>query len=108
MTLDNVKELSEHLQLDKQEYIQNCKDALTTINEKPDMKYSIENGSFVWKKLVDEDSGISVKLGSVRVVPTNFAETIQGIVGVNLTTIKNLQEINDSLNDKIKQLESSK
>lgn len=99
MTPENIKRMSSQLQLDNKTYLNNCKDALTTNDGKPGISYMVENGSFVWKKLVDEDAGIQVKMGAVPVQPSNFVETIQKIVDIALNTNKNLQKEINNLNE---------
>ena len=92
MTPENIKQTCKRLQQDSETYLKDCKDILTVNDGKPGIKYMVEDGSFVWKKLVDEDAGIHVKMGAVPVQPSSFVETIQKIVDVSLNTNKHLQK----------------
>lgn len=71
-------------------YLEVCRVALS--EGSPDMVYAIESGSFVWKKVLDADTGMKIKLGAIPVVNTNFAETIQNMLGVAITANQRLKQ----------------
>ncbi|EEB13027.1 conserved hypothetical protein [Pediculus humanus corporis] len=69
-----------------------CKEILTTHNGYPKISYMVQNGCFVWKKIIDEDSGIKLKIGSVKLLPANFEETVQKCLTVALNSNDKLKK----------------
>jgi len=87
-----MNEFGKQLGMDDEGYIKECKAALTSSGGMPGIVYSVENGSFVWKQILDEDTGIKVKRGAVPLEPKNFVETIQRMMSVSLESNKTLAD----------------
>ena len=77
MTESEINSTSNELNIKTNDYFNQCKEILTTHNGYPKISYMVQNGCFVWKKIIDEDSGIKLKIGSVKLLPANFEETVQ-------------------------------
>lgn len=96
MSKSEIKNISEQLEMPFDEYLKQCKEALTTHNGQKGIVYAVENGGFTWKKIMDEDSGIKVKMGTVSLEPVSFVDTIQNMVTVALNCNNKLQmELNE-------------
>ncbi|KAL0270386.1 UNVERIFIED_CONTAM: hypothetical protein PYX00_007813 [Menopon gallinae] len=90
MTAENIISMCGILKLEPEKYLAECKEALTTDDGKPGYSYTFENGCFTWKKMIDEDSGIKIRMGSVLVKCVNFIDTIQNILEAAINCKKQL------------------
>ncbi|KAK6639583.1 hypothetical protein RUM43_007856 [Polyplax serrata] len=105
MTETEIQFMSNHLELDPQTYLKHCKEALSTHQGLPGFVYSVENGTFTWKKIVDEDSGIKIIMGTIKLQPASFIDTIQSIVEAALNCSDKLQkEVAELRKEKQKQI----
>lgn len=108
MTPENIKSTCSVLKIEPDKYLAECKEALTTDDGKDGYSYTFENGCFTWKKMIDEDSGIKVRMGSVVVQPVNFFETIQNILESSINCKKHLAKQLENVRQEAERQQQSK